>query len=87
VMITVKANDGFRLTLATRAPAASVPGESMGMMLMGSGIYWASDTNRLLQVSTNLNDWAGIPGTLGQSSYTVNPANATKGFFRVMGTL
>jgi hypothetical protein len=53
---------------------------------VGPTIYWASDTNRVLQASTNFNDWTGLPSTLGQSSYSMIPAAATKGFFRVMGT-
>jgi len=86
VMVTVTTGDGHRFTLATRAPAENVRSESMGMMLVGPTIYWASDANRLLQVSTNLSDWTGLSSTLGQSSYLMNPTAATNAFFRVMAT-
>jgi len=86
VMVTVSVDDGSSFNLLTRAPVESVSSESMGMMLVGQVVYWASDTNRLLQVSTNLTDWSSLSNTLGQSSHTLNPAVAAKGFFRVTGT-
>lgn len=86
VMVGVSSDDGHKLTLVTRAPAESVRRESLGLMLVGATACWASDTNRVLQVSTNLNDWTDLTNTLGQSAYTPDPAAATNGFFRVKGT-
>jgi len=86
VMVTVRSDGDHSITLATRAPAETVRSESMGMMLVGTTVFWASDTNRALQVSTNLNDWAVVPNTAGQSSFHFDPTATTNGFFRVMGT-
>ncbi len=84
VMVSVAKDGGNWLTLAARAPAESVRRESLSMTLAGATICWASDTNRLLQVSTNLFQWNNLPETQGQSSYRMNPkGTATNAFFRV----
>jgi hypothetical protein len=89
VMVTVTRDGGNRLTLAARAPAESVRTESLGMMLVGATVYWASDTNRSLQVSTNMSDWNSLVGTAGQGSYLMNQTGAAtnaNAFFRVVAT-
>jgi len=56
------------------------------MVLVGTTVFWASDTNRALAASTNLTDWSTLTTTIGLNSYAMNPAAAAKRFFRVVQT-
>jgi hypothetical protein len=85
-LITVNASGDQRVTIAVRAPAENVRRESMTMVLLNSTVSWASDTSRQLEFSTNLTQWAALTNTTGQSSYSISPAVAPSGFFRVRET-
>jgi hypothetical protein len=92
VFLSARNGSQNEIYLATRAPASTNAvsrAASMGMMLMpqtgGLSVCWASDTNLVLQCSTNLVTWDTLTNTVGQGCYPIDPTAATNGFYRVMG--
>jgi hypothetical protein len=92
VFLSVQNGSQNEIYLVARAPAATNAASraaSMGLMLLpqtsGASVCWASDTNCVLQCSTDLVTWGTLTNTVGQSRYTVDTAAATNGFYRVMG--
>ena len=46
-------------------------------------LFWASDTNRVLQWSRNLVDWETVEGSVGEGQWRVCPTIETNGYYRV----
>ena len=88
VFIGTGDDPSLELLVATRTPTLANPADSMGLILFptvsGLAVCWASDTNRFLQSTTNLIDWATLTNTAGQSSMSIDPASASRTFYRLM---
>jgi len=85
IMLVENDGDNRTFTVVTRAP--KLPGattQDFGMLLFGNMLYWASDTNRVLQTTGSLNSgsWNDILSTQGQHGYQPSYTNSAE-FFRV----
>jgi hypothetical protein len=90
VFIGTGADESLELLVATRTPPLADPAPAMGLILFpasdGLRVCWASDSNRVLQVTTNLTHWTTLPATAGQSQYALDPASASRNFYRLLQT-
>lgn len=84
--LTSVENAGGQLnfTVVTKSPDfPSASGQDFGLILYGTDIYWAADTNRVLQTAGALNgSWTDLPATQGQHQFSTGFTNQSA-FFRV----
>jgi len=76
----------INFTIVTKAPDfPSAGGQDFGLILYGTDIYWADDTNRVLQTTAALDgNWTNLLTTQGQHHFSTGFTNQS-GFFRVNG--
>lgn len=87
--IALVENNGTQqdFTVVTKAPDfPAVSGQDFGLLWFGGEIYWAADTNRVLQTAGALgSSWTDLPATKGQHHFSTGFTNQCE-FLRISGS-